>query len=361
MSISRLFQRARELERQRREIIHLEVGQLDLPISKVIKGLTPKAYSPYVDINGIGQLRESISEYCSNVQGIDVSPNEILVTPGGRFAIYATMVGCLGSNDAALVLDPSWPGYIECAEVARVKLQRVPTFLENGWVPDLTALEARIKSAKLLILNYPNNPTGKILDEDVFEAVQDMARKYKVLLLRDEAYVDYNFRGDKLPPLDLSNSVSVFTFSKSFAMAGFRLGFTIADAKTISRLSKVHSAVMTCVNEYSQRAGIIALRDKTILKRNANILRKRIAIAASLLKDFGLSFYYPEGGMYLFARVETKAFDSLKFANHILEQDGVALVPGAAFGPYPEFLRISLGTSTPKIIRGLKILGKALE
>lgn len=361
MSISRLFQRARELERQRREIIHLEVGQLDLPISKVIKGLTPKAYSPYVDINGIGQLRESISEYCSNVQGIDVSPNEILVTPGGRFAIYATMVGCLGSNDTALVLDPSWPGYIECAEVARVKLQRVPTYLENGWVPDLIALEARIRSAKLLILNYPNNPTGKILDEDVFEAVQDMARKYKVLLLRDEAYVDYNFRGDKLPPLDLSNSVSVFTFSKSFAMAGFRLGFTIADAKTISRLSKVHSAVMTCVNEYSQRAGIIALRDKTILKRNANILRKRIAIAASLLKDFGLSFYYPEGGMYLFARVEKKGFDSLKFANHILEQDGVALVPGAAFGPYPEFLRISLGTSTPKIIRGLKILGKALE
>ena len=212
-----------------------------------------------------------------------------------------------------------------------------------------------------MILNYPNNPTGKILNKDVFEAVQDIARKYKVLVLRDEAYADYNFRGDTPSLFDLSNTVSVFTFSKSFAMAGFRLAFAIADTKTISRLSKVQSAVMTCVNEYSQRAGIIALRDRSILKRNANILRKRIAIAASLLKRFGLSFYYPEGGMYLFARVKKKNFNSLKFAKNILEQDGVALVPGAAFGPYPEFLRISLGTSTPKIIRGLNILGKALE
>ena len=188
-----VFMKAKELEKIGKKIIHLEVGEPDYPPPLKVKEELSKIYDDkkyhYTEIPGIPQLRQEISKKFSNV-----IPEQVLVTPGGRFAVFCAITSLLKPGDELINIEPSWPAYKECAEFIGAKTRILKTTIENKWTPNLQILDSLINiNTKLIVLNYPNNPTGKVLDSTLLEKIVSIAKEHNIFILSDEVYSDYSF------------------------------------------------------------------------------------------------------------------------------------------------------------------------
>ncbi|MEM2871008.1 MAG: aminotransferase class I/II-fold pyridoxal phosphate-dependent enzyme [Candidatus Caldarchaeum sp.] len=361
-----ILRRAVELQKKGMEVHRLEVGEPDLGAPPEVRRSLAEAalngYARYADSRGIQELREAVVKHLQERCSVNIQPGNVIVTPGGRFAIYLAMKTLLSEGDEVLVIDPSWPMYRQCASFLGVRSIHVRTRLEDGWSPRVDELEDKVsRSTKAILLNYPNNPTGKILDRKTFTKILDFARDRGISVISDEVYSDYS-RGGHVSVLDYDglNYVLVQSFSKSYGMTGYRVGYVVASETTVSKMASVIGLVMTCVPEFIQHSALKALTLKDTPNQYAEIMMRRMDTAVSELQRIKTAFYKPDGGMYVFPKINTGGMDGMKFAFDLLESKGVAVAPGSIFGGYDDFVRISLGAPEESIAKGIRLLGEYL-
>ncbi|MEM3032123.1 MAG: pyridoxal phosphate-dependent aminotransferase, partial [Nitrososphaerota archaeon] len=268
-----------------------------------------------------------------------------------------------GAGDVVILLDPSWPMYRQCVVFVGARPVGVKTRLENGWRPSIENLENMVNgSTKAIILNYPNNPTGKILDRKDFEEIVELASERKLTLISDEVYLDYSF-GQQSSVLDGYDVryVVIQSFSKSFGMTGYRVGYLIAEKELIAKMTSLISLMITCVPEFIQLGALRALDLENVPRKYSEIIRVRMETAARELSKLPVTFYRPDGGMYVFPKLNLDDVDITATTLKLLEKKGVAVAPGSIFGGYDSHFRISLGASEESITKGIRLMREFLS
>ena len=356
-----VFLKAKALEEEGKKIIHLEVGEPDFKPPKEVKAalaeVYDKGYGKYGSPKGITELRTELAiEY--------VTPNKenIMICPGARFAVYLAITTLLNPGDEIIVIEPAWPAYKDCALNAGIKVRTIKTTLETKWEPSIEQINNAInENTKMIVINYPNNPTGKIFDD--LNMIKDVAQKHDLYVLSDEIYEEYDRRPDleheytSFWELNYEKTIITQSFSKSHAMTGYRIGYVIAEKPIIEKMSKLQALSLTNVSEPIQYAALEALKADT--SENKNMIKSRLEVLVKIAKDIGLEFIEPDGAMYLFAKTKYKNFDATKFSEKLLEH-GVAIAPGEGFGDYKEFFRITAIDET-KLKEGMTILDSMLK
>jgi aspartate aminotransferase len=358
-----VFLKAKELEEQGKEIIHLEVGEPDFQPPKEVKTalaeVYDKGYGKYGPVKGITELRTALAHHTNQLENDDYDEENIMVCPGARFAVYLAITTLLNPGDEVIVIEPAWPAYKECALNAGIKVRTIKTTLETRWEPSIDQINNAInENTKMIILNYPNNPTGKILPKKIQDNIIEIAREYDLYVLSDEIYSEYaNDDWRSVLLYGYEKSIITKSFSKSHAMTGFRIGYAIAEPSIIEKMSKLQALSLTNVSEPIQYVALEALNADT--SENTKIIKSRLDALKESAKDIGLEFIEPDGSMYLFARTKHKNFDATKFSEKLLEH-GVAIAPGEGFGDYKEFFRITAINET-RLMEGMTILETVLK
>ena len=350
-----MFLKAKQLESEGKKIIHLEVGEPDYLPPVNVKNELLKTFEKkrihYTQTNGVPTLRKLIAQERS------VKEENVIITPGARFAVFSAMVSNLSIGDELIISEPAWPAYRDCANFIGVKVKAIRTNVEQKWDLDLDQLEQLITSnTKMIVLNSPNNPTGKIIGEREIDDILKLARKNDIFVLSDEVYSMYSYIPYKsILDFGYDKSIMVSSFSKSHAMTGFRVGYAISSKDLIDRISKIQAIAITSVAEPMQYAAIAAMNSN--VTKNMTLIKKRLDFIKSELENLPCEFVNPDGGMYYFVRFNNSV-DVSKIIFNLLNE-GVAVAPGIGFGEtYFDFIRISACQPTKLLNDGLKILKK---
>lgn len=351
-----MFHRAKELERQGKNIVHMEVGEPDFEppaaVSEALASACQKGYTRYGPARGRPELLKMLSEYITK-EYHPTDQNKIAVTPGARFAVYAAITSILKPGDEAVIIEPAWPAYRDCVMHAGAKPRTIPTKMEDKWVPDMSQIEQAITpNTRMIILNYPNNPTGRILPDKTINDIMQIARTNGLYVLSDEIYSQYSKNKPSIMPHEYEKSITTQSFSKSHAMTGMRIGYAIADPGIIEKITSLSSLCLTSVSEPVQLAAMAAL--KSDVSGFADIMRRRLDALGRAAKEAGFEFVPPDGGMYLFCRAD---MDGSELCERALDA-GVAAAPGGGFGAYPDHIRVSACQDEKILIDGMGTLGK---
>ncbi len=350
-----VFAEAQKLEAEGRQIIHMEVGEPDsAPVSAVADALASacsEGYTKYGSALGLDELRDAIARR-ESARGCSVERENVIVTTGARFAVYLTIGSLLDAGDEIVVIEPAWPAYADCAMRSGIKVHRIHTTLESGWEPGVSEIESVITpNTKMLVLNYPNNPTGKVLPEKLLAEIMDVAAHHSLYVLSDEIYSAYSDSGFK-SALEFGYDRTIVTqsLSKSHAMTGFRIGYAIAAPPIVSKLAKLQSLCIVSPPSPIQYAALAALGANP--PDTPGIMPKRLD---AMISNAGrLEFQKPDGAMYLFARLP-RGLDCHSIVSECLRQ-GLAVAPGSGFGNYPDFVRLSACQDIPTLVRGMNII-----
>jgi len=359
-----IFLKAKSLEQKGKKIIHMEVGEPDfLPPEIVKKSLTEvfeKGFIKYGQAKGLPIFRETLAKYVSKKFNVEVTDENIIVSPGARFSIFSAISTLLNPGDEMIVIEPSWPAYKDCAINAGIKVRTINTTLEEKWEPSIEQIKNVINTnTKMIVLNYPNNPTGKILPEKLQDSIIEVAKENNLYVLSDEIYSQYAIANWKsILSYNYEKSIVTQSFSKSHAMTGFRVGYGIASKQIIKKMAKLEALCLTNVSEPIQYVAMKALDADTT--NNSKIIQKRLDKLSEKAKEMGLEFIIPDGAMYIFAKINQENFDGVEFANNSLEK-GLAVAPGEGFGNYKNFIRISACQDEKTLMEGMHILGNIMR
>jgi len=359
-----IFLKAKSLEQEGKNIIHMEVGEPDfLPpsiVKKALEEVFEKGFLKYGQVKGMPVFREALVKYISKKFNVKITQNNILVSPGARFSIFTAISTLLNPGDEIIVIEPAWPAYKDCALNSGIKVRTISTTIEEKWEPSLEQIKKTINSnTKMIVLNYPNNPTGKILDEKLQDDIIKLAQQNDLYVLSDEIYSQYAKSNCKsILSYNYEKSIVTQSFSKSHAMTGFRIGYSIADEKIIEKMAKLEALCLTNVSEPIQYVAMKALEADTT--NNTNTVQNRLDILAQKAIEIGLDFVIPDGAMYIFAKIDKEGFDGVQFANSTLEK-GLAVAPGEGFGDYKNFIRLSACQNEKILVEGMNILGKVMS
>lgn len=368
--IRELFERAAKME----NVISLGIGEPDFDTPQNIKEAAKRAldegWTHYTPNAGIPELREAVSEYYNTHYGLNIPAGRVLITAGAYEATYLAFETLLEDGDEVIIPDPAFVCYVEDAKVAGAKPIRLPLKEENSFQPDPDELlELITKKTRMIVINYPNNPTGAVLDEDVAKAIADIAQDYNIYILSDEPYEHFLYDGAKHMPMIKyapDNTILANSFSKTFAMTGWRLGFTIAPEDIIKDMIKLHAYIVGNVASFVQVAGVAALREEASWKaveqmRNEYAERRKLVLEK--LKEIPyIKAFEPRGAFYIFANIKDTGMKSEEFAEWLLEKARVVVIPGTAFGPNGEgYIRISYATKKEKLLVAMDRMKKALE
>ena len=359
-----IFLKAKSLEQQGKKIIHMEVGEPDFLPPTIVKNalneVFDKGFLKYGQAKGMPVFREALAKYVSKKFNTNVTQENIIVSPGARFSIFTAITTLLNPGDEMVVIEPAWPAYKDCALNAGIKVRTINTTLEQKWEPSVEQIKSTINAnTKMIVLNYPNNPTGKILPEKLQDEIIEIAKENNLYILSDEIYSQYAKSNWKsILSYNYEKSIVTQSFSKSHAMTGFRVGYGIADAKIIEKMAKLEALCLTNVSEPIQFVAMKALEADT--SNNTNTVQSRLDVLAQKSNEMGLDFVSPDGAMYIFARLNKEGFDGVQFANSMLEK-GLAVAPGEGFGDYKNFIRISACQNQETLIEGMNILRENIK
>ena len=356
------------------DVISLGIGEPDFitPWSireSCVYGLE-RGYTAYTSNKGLFELREAITQMFARDFNINYDPNnEIIITVGVSEAVDIAMRSILNPGDEILIPEPCYVSYAACATLAGAKPIAVPTKSENEFKVTAEDLAQHITSkTKALLIGYPNNPTGTILEYDELLAIANFAKKHNLIVISDEIYGDLTY-GDKkhicfssLPDMK-DYSIILNGFSKAYAMTGWRLGYALAPKPVIDAMNKIHQYTMICAPITAQIAGLEAIRNgqKHMKKMVAEYDRRRRLIYEGFT-SMGLNCFEPKGAFYIFPNISNTGLTSEEFAEQLLLKQHVAVVPGTAFGQCGEgFIRASYATSVDNISEALKRIQKFLN
>lgn len=359
-----IFLKAKSLEEQGKSIIHMEVGEPDFLPPKIVKDALQEVYDKgfvkYGQVRGVSQFLSTLAKKTNEKYGLEIKKENIIVCPGARYAVYLAITTLLNPGDEIIVFEPAWPAYKDCAENAGVKVRTIKTLIENNWEPSINEIKETINvNTKMIVLNYPNNPTGKILPEKIQNEILEIAKKNDLYVLSDEIYAQYSYEAWKSVLLyNYEKAIITQSFSKSHSMTGFRIGYAISNPKIIEKMAKLQAICLTNVSEPIQYVALRALESDT--SNNSNIIKSRLDTMIQRANEIGLDFVKPDGAMYIFAKVKKEGFDANEFSNKLLDY-GLAVAPGGGFGDFKNFIRLSACQDEKKLVEGMNILDDVLN
>jgi aspartate aminotransferase len=353
-----VFARAKELEAQGRSIIHLELGEPDFHPGKSVIESAAKALADgkdrYCAVAGVPALREELAAYLTHTRAVAVSPANIVLAPGCKLALFLAMMALLEPGDEVLYPDPGFPGYASIA----LGLGAVPVgftlLARNRFQPDLAEVASKITPrTRMLITNSPGNPAGTVYTDAVQRGLAELAVKHDLWVLSDEIYARIIYGGEYLSMLRYpgmaERTLIIDGFSKSFAMTGWRLGYTVAPPDVVPALLMLAVNSYTCVAEFTQYAAIDALRDRegNTPHMVGEFSRRREQFVRDLNRVPGFRCLPPEGAFYAWVDIAGTGMSAEDLCRILLEDAGVGAIPGAAFGPSgSQFIRFSFASST---------------
>ncbi|MFY9950960.1 MAG: pyridoxal phosphate-dependent aminotransferase [Candidatus Sulfotelmatobacter sp.] len=356
-----VFAHAKELESQGRSIIHLELGEPDFhPGASVVESATralADGKDRYCAVAGVPALREEIAAYLQRTRDISVSAADIVIAPGCKAALFFAMMSLLEPGDEVLYPDPGFPGYPSIT----LGLGAVPVSFElssqNHFQPDLSEIASKItRRTRMLITNSPGNPTGTVYTDAVQRGLAELAVKHDLWVLSDEIYARIIYGDEYLSMLRYpgmkERTVIIDGFSKSFAMTGWRLGYALAPPGVAAALAMMAINSYTCVAEFSQYAAIDALRDRegNTPRMVGEFAGRREQFVKDLNKVPGFRCEPPEGAFYAWVDVRGTGCSAEEVCRILLDEAGVAAIPGAAFGPSGKhFVRFSFASSVENL------------
>ena len=353
-------EKAIRLESEGKKIIRLNLGDPDLAtpneIIEAAYAAMKAGKTKYSSSYGETKLREKIAE----LHG--VKTENVVITPGSKWGIFATMYLMMGDGGNVVIPTPYWTAYDLIAKSLGVQTKLLKTEMEDGWKVDLDKLEAMIdKNTRMIILNNPNNPTSKVMDAETLDGIVEIANKKGVTILSDEVYGTISFVKAKSILEYNGNHKHILSngFSKTFTMTGWRIGYIVANKELVDNITKLNQITINNVPVFIQEAALRGLEmQKQIATKIKEEYHERAILASKTLAKAGFSFTKPEAPFYVFPKCP--GLNSEKFTLDLLDK-GVAVAPGTAFGDYKEHFRISLTAPREEIKVGLDKISEALE
>lgn len=356
-----------------KDVISLGVGEPDFVTPWTVResGIfsIEQGQTMYTSNAGLLELREELSHHLTKSLGLSYDPStEILITAGASEAVDLVMRAVLEQGDVVLVPDPSYVSYAPCAILAGASVRYVPTHAKEDFrlrVEDLN--QVYTPKAKLLVLSYPNNPTGAIMRREDLIPIADFVAKHDLLVLADDIYSDLTYNGRHVSFASLpgmhDRTLFVSGFSKSYAMTGWRIGYVAGHPDLIDGLTRIHQYTMLCAPIMGQIAALEALRSASEAKNDmvtAYDRRRRLMVHG--FRQMGLDCFEPLGAFYVFPDISKTNLSSETFAEELLKEEKVAVVPGTAFGPSGEgYIRCSYAYSTEQLQEALRRITHFVE
>ena len=360
-----VLNRARALEKQGKEVVHLEIGEpdFDTPANVVDAGVNAlrQGWTHYGPSAGLPDLRQAIADYVSRTRSVPVASEEVVVVPGGKPIIFFTMLALVDEGDEVIYPNPGFPIYESMINYVGGHAIPIPLREERDFSVDVKELASLITNrTKLVILNSPHNPTGGTLSKHDIYAIADAIGDRNIMVLSDEIYSRLVFEGEDFSiasvPGFKERTIILDGFSKTYAMTGWRMGYGVMRVDLATHISRLMTNSNSCTASFTQIAGIEALRgDQTSVDRmNAEFKHRRDVFVAGLNKIKGFSCRLPKGAFYAFPNITKTGWPSKKLADALLDQAGVACLSGTAFGDYGEgYLRFSVANSLENLNKAL--------
>jgi aspartate aminotransferase len=352
-----VFARAKELERAGRSIIHLELGEPDFHPTGAVNDAAKRALDEgkdrYCPVAGVPALREEIVRYLRDTRGVNTSASNVVIAPGCKIGLFMAMMALINPGDEVLYPEPGFPAYRSITQ----GLGGVPIPFElaerNHLQPDPDAMAAQITPrTSVIITNSPGNPTGTVYTDAVQRRIAELAVKHDLFVLSDEIYARIIYDQSYISMMSYSGmkqrTIIIDGFSKSFAMTGWRLGYNVAPASVVPALEMLVVNSYTCVNEFIQYAAVEALRDRDghTPRMVAEFEKRRDQFARELNRIPGFRCAQPQGAFYAWVNIADTGIAAEELCRIMLEEGGVAAIPGAAFGSAgKDFVRFSFASS----------------
>jgi aspartate/methionine/tyrosine aminotransferase len=364
--------RAKELERQGREIVHLEIGEPDFDtprniVEAAIEALN-EGWTHYGPSAGLPDVRETIAEYISKDRGIRVGPENVVVTPGAKPIIFFTILACVDEGDEVIYPNPGFPIYESVVNFIGAKPVPIQLREDRDFRLDPEELAGLItEKTKLIILNSPQNPTGSVLERSDLEHIARAIGDRPIFVLSDEVYSKILYEGEHVSIASLpgmqERTIILDGHSKTYAMTGWRLGYGVMNEELAAHVTRLMTNSNSCTNVFVQRAGMRALTDPqdAVETMVEEFRRRRDVIVEGLNQLPGVTCRKPRGAFYVFPNIQGTGMRSQDLANALLEEAGVAALSGTSFGAYGEgYLRFSYANSVENIRKALERMGTFL-
>jgi aspartate/methionine/tyrosine aminotransferase len=366
--------KAKALEKQGKDIVHLEIGEPDFDTPKNIKDAATKAlnsgYTHYVPSAGIPELRQAIADYISRTRKLDVTADEVVATPGGKPIMFFSILALVNPGEEVLYPNPGFPIYESLINFVGAKPVPLPLKEENDFSLDPEYVKEHVTSkTKMMILNSPENPTGGIITRDDLKVIADcVADRDNVWVLADEIYSRIIYEGKhesitQFPGMK-ERTILLDGFSKTYAMTGWRLGYGVMPKDLAQKCAQLMTNSNSCTCAFTQMAGVEALKGpQTEPERMVAEFKKRREVIVSGLNGIeGITCKKPHGAFYVFPNITGSGMDCRKLGDHLLYNAGVAVLPGTSFGKYGEgYLRLSFANSIENIKKALDRIARAVE
>jgi aspartate/methionine/tyrosine aminotransferase len=353
------------------KIAAMQTGEPFFPTPQYIKDGLDAAlkqdHTHYSFSQGIPELRKALANYYKSLYSVTINPDEILLSCGAIGSIYTIYSAFFNEGDELIVVDPAWPQYANIATMKGVKVNHLSTASTNGRLTAALLEKAITKGTKLAVINNPCNPSGVVYSEDEINSFISTAKKHNVWLLFDEVYGELVFTDKFKSVLQCKeyegykqNIIYVNSFSKTFAMTGWRIGYAFLPPSLLSNALKVSQNSITNISTFSQYAAVVALTDKAKHEKEFtemfNVYKERYSKLIDLLQKKKIEFLYPEGAFYFFIKCNK---DSLEYAKDLLNNEKIAVVPGVAYGKdFSQYYRISYAVDDYSFNRYIEWLSK---
>ncbi|MGB9724064.1 MAG: pyridoxal phosphate-dependent aminotransferase [Chloroflexia bacterium] len=364
--------KAKALEAQGREVIHLEIGEPDFDtptniIETAVQALRT-GHTHYTPSAGIPELREAVAEEVARTRHIPVRPENVVIVPGGKPIIFFTILALVDPGDEVIYPNPGFPIYESMINFVGAKAVPVPLLEENDFAFDLDIFRRAInRRTKLVIINSPQNPTGGVLSRPDLETIAELVQENDAYVLSDEIYSRILYEGEfvsiaSLPGMP-ERTIILDGFSKTYAMTGWRMGYGVMPEALAAGVTRLVTNSVSCTAAFTQRAGIAGLTgpQEAVEQMVAEFRRRRDVIVAGLNAIPGVRCRTPAGAFYAFPNVQALGRPSKEIADYLLQEAGVAVLSGTAFGEYGEgYLRLSYANSIANIQKALERMREAL-
>ena len=370
----KLLDKVKKLELEGKNIIHFEIGDPDFETPKNISDAGINAikngFTHYVSSFGLTEFRHKICETTEKSRGFKPNLDQVLVTPGANIAIFYAISCVANPGEEVIVPDPGFPTYYSTIKMCNVKAIRVPLLESNKFRMNPKDIEDSItEKTRMIIINSPQNPTGSVMTNDEIKMTYEIAQKHDLYLYSDEIYARMVYKDS------VFNSPSVYDkckertiisngFSKAFAMTGWRLGAVIGPSNVIEKMRLLLETTSSCVPPFIQKAGIEAIEGDQTLQKNMYLEyeKRRDLIVNGINSITGLDCISPGGAFYVFVNIKKTGMTSESFCDYLLEDSGVAILPGTSFGEFGEgFVRICYAVDQDEIKNALERIKKSIS
>jgi aspartate aminotransferase len=353
------------------DAIHLEVGEPDFPTPEHVVEAAARAaregHTRYTPNAGIPALREALADKVGRVNGYAAGADQVVVSAGGVEAIHATLTTLADPGDEVLLPDPTWPDFVQMTALLGTPARFYHQTADTDYLPDIAELEELVgERTRVLVLNSPSNPLGSVIPARRLVELVEFAERHDLWVISDECYDEINFDGDFVSTMAAAPSpriVSIYSFSKVYAMTGWRIGYAVAPPEVAAALTRLQEPIISCVNAPTQMAALAAVTGpQDVVASMRDAYRERRDRALEVLRGGGLPVVTPQGAFYLWVDIGRAGIRSDQFVRELIAQRGVAAAPGTAFGAAGDsYLRLSLASHLDQLLEGSRRLIEQVE